>query len=123
MLIMSNRLSRVRERRSQFFGELLERLGVAFARNGSGQVDNTVPLRIGSVSLQLYFNESNWKWGAYFATHEGLYRGYHWTQYWLPAPVGKVGSGYQKMVPYPGLEHEALADLVKYVESVKQAHV
>jgi hypothetical protein len=98
---MRKRSSSVRERRSQYFGQLFDVLGISFKRKGPVEIDNTVPLRVGDVSLQLYFNEANSRWGAYFAAHEGLYRGYGWTSYWLVAPVGKLESGYLKMVPIP----------------------
>ena len=116
---MSKNGRKVRERRSEYFGKLFDELGISFRRKASGEIDNTSPLRINKISLQIYFNEANSRWGAYLAANEAFYGGYGWSNFWLDAPVGKLERDYRKVVPIPGREHEALIDLVRYVKAIK----
>ena len=112
--------SKVFESRSKYFSGLFEALGIAYSKDGAGRIDNNTPLRTNGDSLQLYFNEANTRWGAYFAAHEGIYGDYDWATYWLKARVGKVERGYYKVVPSPGQEHLALADLLSYIHATVQ---
>src|SRR5689334_19803743 len=109
------------ERRSEFFAQLFDTLGITFRRTHAARIDNTVPLKVGGRSLQLYFNEANSRWGAYFAAHERLYQTYDWSKRWLPARVGKKEQGYIKLVPYPGQERLALMELISYVKEKDSA--
>ena len=109
--------SKVFESRSKYFLQLFDALGLRYRVNDTGRIDNTSPLRINEHSIQLYFNEANSLWGAYFAAHEGVYADYDWTTYWLTARVDKLEQGYRKVVPYPGQEHLALAELLGYIQS------
>lgn len=102
------------ESRAEFFGELLDALGISYRRRGAVRIDNTFPLRVGSRSLHLYFNEANSHGGAYFAALEGFYGSYDWSKYWLHTRVDSLERGYFKVVPFPGQERRALADLMKF---------
>lgn len=109
------------EHRSEFFGQLLDAMHIDFRRDGRIRIDNNSPLGAGGNSLQLYFNEANTRRGAYFAAHEALYRSYDWSRYWLTARIEKLERGYLKVVPYPGQEQLAIADLLAYAKSASRA--
>lgn len=107
------------ESRAEFFGDLLDALGISYRRRGAVRIDNAFPLRAGCRSLHLYFNEANSRGGAYFAALENFYGSYDWSKYWLHTRVDSPERGYLKVVPFPGQERRALADLMNFARHLE----
>lgn len=101
------------ETESERFGAVFEELGIEVRKRADGGVDSAVPLRVGGVSLQVYFNEPARGRAAYFAFNPTTYEDFAWSPGWQPIENDRRDK-YVKYMPAAGSEREALERVIAF---------